>query len=349
MLRRSRAARESAVAISHCLRERRAALILVRVVDGIAVVSALPARPGEFSLIEWIRAHAREGAAVRVGIGDDAALVQGAAGDGLLVTSDMLMDGVDFVVGATPAELIGRKCLAVNLSDVAAMAGRPLAAVVSLALPQQQGRALAEGLYHGMLPLAEEFDVCIAGGDTNTWDGPLVVSVTVIGEATGGGPILRSGARPGDWLFVTGALGGSIAGRHLSFQPRLQEAAKLRSRATLHAMIDLSDGLASDVRHIATESGVGVIIDANDVPVHADVDTSLPHDNRLQRALCDGEDFELLFAVSADDGKRLQSAIDPDPPVYRLGEVIAGGECLLREEDGTMRPLPEGGWEHAME
>lgn len=308
----------------------------------------MPAPTGEFSLIDWIRDRAAAHPAVPVGIGDDAALVRSSA-DGLLVTTDMLMDGVDFDLRTTPHELIGRKCLAVNLSDIAAMAGRPLAAFVSLALPRTGGRALAEGLYRGIWPLASEFGVTIAGGDTNTWDGPLVVNVTVLGEPPPSGPVLRSGARSGDLLFVTGPLGGSIGGRHLSFTPRVREAAKLLSLVDLHALIDLSDGLASDVRHIAQESAVGVVIDAPSVPIHEDVDPQLPPADRLRHALCDGEDFELLFAVSADDGARLLSQTGADLAMTCIGEVIDGHDCFLRTLDGKLEELPRGGWEHPLE
>lgn len=303
---------------------------------------------GEFSLIDWIRHRAADHAAVPVGIGDDAALVRSSA-DGLLVTADMLMDGVDFDVRTTPHELIGRKCLAVNLSDIAAMAGRPLAAFISLALPRHGGRELAEHLYRGLTALAAEFDVAIAGGDTNTWDGPLVVNVTLLGAPPSRGPVLRSGARPGDWLMVTGRLGGSLGGRHLTFTPRVREAAALLAAADLHAMIDLSDGLASDARHIATESQVGVVIDADRLPIHDDVDPALPHSERVLHALRNGEDFELLFTVSADDGARLLARTDIGVPLTRIGEVIAGDENHLRAADGTLRPLPHGGWEHALE
>lgn len=304
---------------------------------------------GEFRLIECVRERARAHPSVSIGIGDDAALVRASSAAGLLVTTDMLMDGVDFVVGSTPAELIGRKCLAVNLSDIAAMAGRPVAAVISLALPRHHGRVLAEQLYRGICALADEFEVGLAGGDTNTWDGPLVASITVLGEPPDGGPVLRNGARPGDWLLVTGPLGGSLGGRHLTFEPRLRAAARLQSLVNLHAMLDLSDGLASDVRHLAHESNVGVVIDASAVPIHADVDPTLRPEERLAHALGDGEDFELLLAVSPDDGARLLSETCDDIKVFHVGECVAGRDCLLRDADGTLRPLPQAGWEHGMD
>jgi thiamine-monophosphate kinase len=308
----------------------------------------MPSPTGEFSLIDWIRERSRGHSAGPVGIGDDAALVRSSA-NGVLVTTDMLMDGVDFDLRTTSHELIGRKCLAVNLSDIAAMAGDPLAAFVSLALPRHSGRALAEALYRGIWPLAAEFGVAIAGGDTNTWDGPLVVNVTLLGEPPAGGPVLRSGGQSGDLLFVTGPLGGSITGRHLSFTPRVREAERLRELVDLHAMIDLSDGLASDVRHLANESDVGIVIEADRIPIHNDVDPTLPSSERIRHALSDGEDFELLFAVSAHDGAKLLSRTDLDIRVTCIGEIIDGNDCFLHTQDGKLEELPRGGWEHALD
>src|SRR6476469_4729331 len=143
-----------------------------------------------------------------VGAGDDAAILRLATDANLVATTDMLRDGIDFEMGRHEAERIGRKALAVNLSDLAAMAAAPVAALVSLALPQQGGEALAKRLYEGMLPLATEFDCPIAGGDTNSWDGPLVISVTALGQAPQQRRWLRSGARPGDAIVVTGQFGG---------------------------------------------------------------------------------------------------------------------------------------------
>jgi thiamine-monophosphate kinase len=298
----------------------------------------------EWNWIAEVRKRCGKDARVPIGIGDDAALIR-TSESGLLVTTDMLMDGVDFLVGQTPPELIGRKSLAVNLSDIAAMAGRPTSAVVSFALPRQGGRDLADRLYDGLLKLADQFDVAIAGGDTNSWDGPLVVSVTAMGEPTARGPVTRSGANPGDWVFVTGPLGGSLPSlRHCTFTPRVREALALHEAASLHAMIDLSDGLATDLSHIATESGVAIIVDGDWVPIHNDVAPDRPATERLHYALADGEDFELAFCVSLDDGRRLLDAPPPGVNLSRIGECVAGTGLQLRS-NGNTEPLLVRGWE----
>src|SRR5262249_46641465 len=152
--------------------------------------------------------------------------------------------------------------------------------VVSVALPKKGGRKLAEELYRGLRQVADEFDTAIAGGDTNSWNAPLVISVTVLGEPTGRGAVKRAGAKPGDWLFVTGALGGSIRGKHLDFTPRVREAQQLHSLVELHAMIDISDGLAADVHHICEESRCGAVLIAESIPLKKDVS--------LESALSDG-------------------------------------------------------------
>ena len=155
----------------------------------------------EFAFIDWIRSRTAPHRAVPLGIGDDAALLRIGSPGECLVTVDMLMEGIDFRLADADPQAIGRKALAVSLSDIAAMAGKPLAAVVSVALPRRHGRELAEGLHAGVESLARQFDVAIAGGDTNSWDGPLVLSTTVIGEPTGRGIVRRGGAKRaiGSW------------------------------------------------------------------------------------------------------------------------------------------------------
>jgi thiamine-monophosphate kinase len=298
----------------------------------------------EWTWIDAIRRKAGLDPRVPIGIGDDTAQLKSSGS--VLVTTDMLMDGVDFIVGQTPADLIGRKSLAVNLSDIAAMAGRPTGAVISLALPKTGGRELAEQMYVGLLQLAKEFDCPIVGGDTNSWNGPLVVSVTVLGEPTGRGPVTRSGAKPDDWLFVTGPLGGSLPSqRHCTFTPRIAEAQKLHSLVELHAMLDLSDGLASDLFHIAEASNIGIELDAQRIPIHRDVDPTLSQADRLHHALSDGEDFELLFSVNQSDAQKLLAQPPHGIALIHIGRCTTEpGVWLL---DGSAKqPLPRGGWEH---
>ncbi|HXD88010.1 MAG TPA: thiamine-phosphate kinase [Urbifossiella sp.] len=303
---------------------------------------------GEFSFIAWLRNRTVGQANMLVGPGDDAAVLAPSSRR-QLVTVDMLMDGTDFHLHEVGAKAAGRKAMAVNLSDIAAMAGIPTAAVVSVALPRSNGRAIGEELYIGLQEMAAEFGVAMAGGDTNSWDGPLVISVTLLGEATSRGPVLRCGARPGDWLLVTGPLGGSIRGRHLTFTPRVREAVQLHEAADLHALIDISDGLAADLNHILEESRCGAFIQADEVPISPDaVELSRTSGKTpLQHALGDGEDFELIAAVDPADGERLvREQPVPGIALTKIGECVEAG--LWLEENGERRELPPTGWVHAL-
>lgn len=299
----------------------------------------------EFDFIEAIRRQAKSNAHIVVGIGDDAAVLRGGAGD-MLVATDMLMEGVHFVVEEVTPELIGRKALAVNLSDIAAMAGKPTAAFVSVALPRRLGREFAARCIAGLQAHADEHRVALAGGDTNIWDGPCVINVVVVGAAQPAGSTLRSGARAGDVILVSGALGGSLQGRHLSFQPRLDLAAQLADVVDIHAMIDISDGLVSDLGHILDESRVGAELELAAIPIHADVDPSLPGDERLQRALHDGEDFELLFCVSEADAGKLAADGPFEVPVTCVGRIIQESGCWSVDTQGVRHPVQKRGWEH---
>lgn len=304
----------------------------------------------EFALIDWIRHHVAKHDRLTLGIGDDAAVLRFPEPADCLITTDMLMDGVDFRVREAPPERIGRKALAVNLSDIAAMAGRPLAAVVAVALPRRGGMELGQGLHTGIQKLADEFGVALAGGDTNSWEGPLVVSVTVLGEATARGAVRRSGAQVGDWIMMTGRLGGSLSGHHFDFTPRIAEALALHEAVALHAMIDISDGLAADLEHILDESRVGAVLDSAAIPISdAAVATAVDGRSPLDHALGDGEDFELLFAVSPDDGRKLLAAPPFATPITHIGEIITGRACQLRAPDGSLAPLIASGWRHWFE
>jgi thiamine-monophosphate kinase len=302
---------------------------------------------GEFAYIDWLRKRTPADTRVLIGPGDDAAAIHPRPNVPCLVTTDMLMEGTCFRLAEAGPRAVGRKALAVNLSDIAAMAGLPVAAVVSVALPQKGGRALAEQLYLGFREIADEFQTAVVGGDTNSWDGPLVVSVTVVGEATGRGPVRRSGAGPGDWLLTTGPLGGSIRGKHLTFTPRVREALRLHEIANLHAMIDISDGLAADINHICVESGCGAVLKADQIPISADALAMQDGKSPLEHALSDGEDFELVFAVSPDDARGLiQSQRVSGITLVHIGECVEHG--LWIEQGGKRQPLEPRGYEHGL-
>lgn len=302
--------------------------------------------PGEWDQIRAIRQAVAGDSRVRVGIGDDTAVLAPIVGE-LLVTVDMLLEGVHFDLSrATPFD-VGGKAMRVNLSDIAAMAGEPLAAVVAVGIPSAAPNELPGELFRGLKAVADEFQVTLVGGDTNTSISGLVISVTVLGTPTGRGPLLRSGARPEDAICVTGRLGYSLeTGRHLRFTPRVREARTLHARYKIHAMMDISDGLASDLFHMTHESDCGAVIDADQLPIHSA--TRADSRSPLDHALNDGEDFELLFTLTEDEAERLlreQPLADPEVRVTRIGTITAEKRVLLRD-GATLAELPRGGFQH---
>lgn len=264
-----------------------------------------------------------------------------------LVTSDMLMDGVHFLVREQSLSQIGYKALAVNISDIAAMAGTPQQAFVSLALPRDLAtEAAIDELYQGIARCADLFAVALAGGDTNIWQGPLVISITALGRAHKKGAMLRGGARPGDRVLVTGPLGGSlINGRHLTFRPRVIEAQWLAEQATLRGMADISDGLATDLRHIMSLSGVGITLRGEDIPIHDDV-AATDEWSRVCAALTDGEDFELVFCCHEDEAKALTTATDGPATCYEIGYCTDEHADLRVTWQGQSRLFNQYGYRH---
>jgi thiamine-monophosphate kinase len=313
----------------------------------------------ELEFIEWLRAQVPADSRARLGLSDDAAVISLSRRSDVVVTTDMLTDGVDFRLEVDDPNRIGRQALGVNLSDLAAMAASPLAAVISIALPRGSagGRAplsLAIALYEGLLPLAKEFDMAIAGGDTNTYDGPLVISVTALGELTARGPLTRSGGRTGDWLLVTGSLGGSILGHLFDFTPRVREALLLHERYELHAGIDISDGLAIDCNRLAAASGCGAVIFADRVPISADAIRLTEQENALDReaaalqhALSDGQDFELLISAAPETAQEILRAQPVDCRVTHVGELVAEPGLWQQSKSGERSPLKPIGWVHS--
>jgi thiamine-monophosphate kinase len=290
---------------------------------------------------------------LEVPAGDDAAVLRPPAGRRTVVTVDMLMEGVDFLLGADCSpRAIGHKALAVSLSDLAAMGSRPEAAVVAVALPRRGGVALGRELQAGIAAVAATFDVALAGGDTNTWDGPLVVSTTALGSVAPGGAWRRDGARPGDLLVASGRFGGSLLGRHLAVAPRCREAAAIAGQFAVHAAIDVSDGLSLDVARLAAASGLAAVLDLAAVPVHPDAEAmaARPGDGRspLDHALADGEDFELVLAMPPAEARRLldaAEALTPGVPLSIIGELTSGAGLFARTADGR-RPLSARGYQH---
>ncbi|HIF00008.1 MAG TPA: thiamine-phosphate kinase [Planctomycetes bacterium] len=285
---------------------------------------------------------------VQVGIGDDGAVVDCSMTDRQVVVIDMLLDGVHFDLKDTTPHLVGRKAMAVNLSDLAAMGCWPTAAFVSLAVPKSldSADAFLEQVFAGIRELSTHWDVCVAGGDTNTWDGPFVIDVCLTGIPVGQHPVLRSGARPGDVLLVTGPLGGSLnSGRHLTFTPRLELAKWLVQNYDIHAMMDISDGLAIDLHRMmeASETGADVLADA--VPIHPDVRSTARNSSLLQ-ALSDGEDFELLLAMSLGDFETLNRDAERSHDFHRIGVVRKERRCQLIDGRGRTTALHVAGWQH---
>jgi thiamine-monophosphate kinase len=308
----------------------------------------------EADFLHWLRERLPPHPLLKLGPGDDAALLATAGRSDLAITTDLIADGIDFDLAIHSPRRIGFKALAINLSDLAAMAARPLAVVIALNLPRHNGGPLAKELYEGMLPLAERFHVAIAGGDTNSWDGPLVVNVTALGEITPPGPLCRRGAQPGDRILVTGELGGSILERHLDVSPRVNEALALHQRYALHAGIDCSDGLALDLWHICEESGCGAIIDMDKVPIASAAKQLAAQRNdgvsALDHALADGEDFELILAVPPAMAERI--LIDQpleDVQLSDIGQFIAERQLFGCHAAGKREPLEPRGFQHAFD
>ncbi|HEY4416343.1 MAG TPA: thiamine-phosphate kinase [Verrucomicrobiae bacterium] len=306
----------------------------------------------EFELIARLTQSLPANQQTVVGAGDDCAVLDLGAPDSLvLFKTDAVVEGVHFT-RETPPEKIGRKALARCLSDIAAMAGTPTAALVTLALPANFDAEFIASIYAGMNALAEKFGVAIVGGETTANPERLLISIALLGTVPRGKQILRSGAKAGDAIFVTGELGGSIAGKHLDFAPRLAEAAWLAEHFSIHAMMDLSDGLAGDLQHILRASGVGAEILKSAVPIaraaKLQAKASAAAKPPFLAALSDGEDFELLFTLASNDAVKLLDhwkKAFPQLPLSCIGKIVAGEGVLLRDKMGAHK-LPAAGYVH---
>jgi len=317
----------------------------------------------EFELIERLTPGLPTNPSVIVGSGHDCAVVDvGLADRFLLLKTDAIVEGVHFTRETEP-ERVGRKALARCLSDVAAMAGLPAHALITIGLPRDFDVTFIERLYAGIGKLAVQHGVAIVGGETTTSPERIFISVALTGSVSKNRYTLRSGAKPGDAIFVTGHLGGSILGKHLDFEPRLAEARWLMEHFAIHAMMDLSDGLAGDLRHLLKAGKVGAELLAIAIPVSraakqkvrsalggdgaidAELDLSRP---ALLAALTDGEDFELLFTLASRDAVPLLDAWKKQFPKLKLsciGKITAGNALTIRDQQGV-RPLTVHGYTH---
>lgn len=306
----------------------------------------------EFDLINLITRSLPTNKSVVAGAGDDCAVLDLDLSERwLLFKTDAVVEGIHFEAGTRP-ECIGHKALGRCLSDIAAMAGTPTAAVVTIALPRKFDPKFVEALYGGMNALARRHEVAIVGGETTTNPEGLLISVAVLGWVPRGKSVLRSGAKAGDAIFVTGELGGSLAGKHLEFEPRLAEARWLAEHFPVHAMLDLSDGLAGDLRHILKVSGVGAELLSSAIPISREARRAAKAESSakppLLAALTDGEDFELLFTVAARSAVPLLDAWKkefPGLPLSCIGKITAGQGITLRDKNGA-RPLTAHGYQH---
>lgn len=321
---------------------------------------------GEFGLIEKIRRTASStGPSVILGIGDDAAAVRTDRSNVLLVTTDMLLEGVHFDLSYTDMASLGWKAAAVNISDIAAMGGVPRYALVSLGIPRSISVEKVQEFYRGFNKILRAFHLDLLGGDTNRSLTGLTVNVVVLGECEQERTISRSGAKPGDLIFVSGTLGDSAAGlkllrsrrkrwasgekkliqKHLRPVPRVLLARKLGLSGCVTSMIDLSDGMASDLGHICDQSSVGAVVHAEQVPLSRELKTAARKRglSSFDLAMSGGEDYELLFTVSPGKAKKLRPMASH---ITQIGEMTRGKGRYLIDRDGKKKRFAASGYEH---
>ena len=290
------------------------------------------------------------------GIGDDCALLRLSPGHEILLTTDLTLEDVHFRRAWHAARAVGHRCLARGLSDIAAMGGEPLAAFLSLALPAETPQSWVDEFLRGFLGLAGKFGIPLAGGDTAASAGGVAADVVVLGQVPAGAAILRSGARPGDSVYVTGSLGGAAAALYQLREsgrvepaaarayfyppPRVAVGARLRRQGLASAMIDLSDGLSTDLAHLCEESGVGAVVSESSIPrAH----TSPAATSTLHFALHGGEDYELLFTARPD--RKIPRTLG-GVRLSRIGEIIREKKVWLMDSHGQRKALLPRGWEH---
>jgi thiamine-monophosphate kinase len=330
----------------------------------------------EFDFINSLRQRVASSQSIVTGIGDDAAVVRSSSGKETVISTDLLVEDIDFRRTTTPPYLLGHKALAVSLSDLAAMGSRPLWSLISIGVPEDVWESdFIDRLYDGLLDLANRYGVQLIGGDTSRTNERIVIDSIVIGECLPGMALKRTGASPGDQIFVTGSLGAAAAGlrliergahlveqnladedsqkldhvllRQLRPEPRVGWGIVLGEERIASSMIDLSDGLSSDLNHLCAASDVGALIDAALLPIDDRVVELCGRRalDPLQLALHGGEDFELLFTVKPENIARLPRRVD-GVEIKRIGEVTHANEGVKISEGTRIWDLKPGGWKH---
>ncbi|MBC8549542.1 MAG: thiamine-monophosphate kinase [Candidatus Brocadiales bacterium] len=302
----------------------------------------------EFSFIKWIRSNQKKDKNIIIGIGDDCASIRINGDNVLLVTTDMLVEGTHFdLKKSTPGE-IGRKSIACSISDIAAMGCSAKYAVISICFPHETKTKFARDLYRGIQKMADAFNIRIIGGDIVGSKKTLVINVTMYGRNEGLKTIPRSGAKVDDVIMITGALGGSILRKHITFKPRLKEGLLLNKKFNINSMIDISDGLAADLGHILEESRVGAVLYEEEVPVSVDAKrlarkTGL---SALHHALHDGEDYELLFTLSDKESKKLLASRSFPARLSKIGHINKSKGIRMQGADGKLKRIKSIGYTH---
>lgn len=323
--------------------------------------------PSESEIISRLKARALVGDNVAVGIGDDAAVIKGAAGRDLLVCCDLMVEGVHFRTEWTPPKLLGHKALAVNLSDIAAMGGVPKFAMVSIALPSRVSSEFIDHMFEGLFELADRCGVSVVGGDTSSSRDSLFIDVSLIGDCETGKAVTRRGAKAGDIIYVSGSLGASALGlsllekgirleeetnfrdallKHLAPEPRLSLGRALGEAGLATSMIDISDGLSTDLWHLLDESKCGAVIHASSIPIAESVRQYSPRADSLQLALDSGEEYELLFTASPEKSLEIEKLAPAlGIAITAIGKVAASTGLQI-EISGRLQPLAPTGYQH---
>ena len=326
----------------------------------------------ESKIISLLRKRAGVNDEVRLGIGDDAAVIKTTAGKDMIACCDLMVEGVHFRTEWTPPRLLGRKALAVNLSDVAAMGGVPKFAMMSLALPHKCSSEFIDELFLGVFELADASGVSIIGGDTSSSRDSLFIDVSVIGECQSGNAVTRRGAKVGDRIYVSGSLGASALGlslledghrlndskdptdamrqeailKHLSPEPQLTVGRAIGEAGLATAMIDISDGLSTDLWHILDESGCGAIVHSGNIPIAACLFSLASEIDRLRLALNSGEEYELLFTARPESQRQVAELSNAlGATLTAVGEIIEGKGLQLERAD-QLEPILPSGFEH---